>query len=122
MIQDHDITDQIVQYVMTISDEGLGGLTVSKLAYHFGIDRSKLSREFKKQKKMTLDKFLNKEKMFRAAFLLIADEDTSIKEVSQRIGFCTSEYFVRVFRDYFGVFPERFKELKTQVSFGDKPE
>lgn len=115
-MENQEISDKIVQYVMSVQDEQLAGLTVSKLAYQFDIDRSKLSREFKKQKKMTLDKFLNKEKMFRAAFLLISDDETSIKEVSQRIGFCTSEYFIRVFRDYFGVVPRRFKELKAQVS------
>lgn len=109
---DQDIADQIVQYVMTIPDEGLSGLTVSKLAYHFEIDRCKLSRDFKKQKNMTLDKFLTKEKMFRAAYYLVSDQETSIKDVSRKIGFCTSDYFIRVFRDYYGTVPGRYRELK----------
>jgi two-component system response regulator YesN len=115
-MENQHITDQVVRFVMTLPDEMLAGLTVSKLAYHFEIDRSKLSREFKKQKKMTLDKFLTKEKMFRAAFMLVTDENATIKEVSQRLGFCTCDYFIRVFRDYFGTVPGRYKELKTGQS------
>jgi AraC-like DNA-binding protein len=51
--------------------------------------------------------------MARAAFLLKTFEDITVKEVSRRIGFCTCDYFIRKFKQYYGVAPGRYKEFKT---------
>ncbi len=115
-MENKKLSDLVVQYVMTVPDEEFAGLSVSKLAHRFRLDRYKLSRQFKKQTRMTLDSFLTREKMFRAAFLLIANKDISVKDVSRKVGFCTSDYFIRVFRDYYGIVPGRYKEYKTRRS------
>jgi AraC-like DNA-binding protein len=120
-MKDNNISAQVVRYVMTIPDEEFAGLSVSKLAELFEIDRFKLSRQFKKQTRMTLDSFLTREKMSRAAFLLLSKKDITVKDVSRLIGFCTSDYFTRVFRDYYGIEPARYKEYKTRQPGSDKP-
>ncbi|MCP5053794.1 MAG: helix-turn-helix transcriptional regulator [bacterium] len=114
-MEDKIIPEEVIQYVMTAPDHEFAGFSVSKLAHCFEIDRFKLSRWFKKEIGMTPDEFLQREKMSRAVFLLI-DRGMPVKDVSREIGFCTSDYFIRVFRDYFGVVPGKYKEFKTKRS------
>ena len=110
-----NIYDRVVQYVLTVADEEFAALSVSILADSFQIDRYKLLRHFKRQTGMTLEDFLFKEKMGRAAFLLKAHGDITVKEVSRRIGFCTCDYFIRRFREYYGVVPGRYRDFKTRI-------
>jgi AraC-like DNA-binding protein len=108
-----DIFEQVLQYVMTVSDEEFAGLSVGTLAHLFNVERSKLTRQFKHHTGLTLEDFLFKEKMARAAFLLKVQSGITVKEVSKRIGFCTSDYFIRRFREYYGIVPGRYRELKS---------
>jgi AraC-like DNA-binding protein len=98
---------------MSVTDEEFADLSVAVLANSLKIDRFKLSRQFKSQSDMTLEEFLFKEKMARAAFLLKTFGDITVKEVSRRIGFCTCDYFIRKFKQYYGVAPGRYKEFKA---------
>ena len=113
-MEENVISDRVVQYVMTMPDEGFAMLSVSGLARWLKVDRYKLSRQFKSQKSMTLEFFLLKERMSRAAFLLVSDGGMSVKEVSRKMGFCTCDYFIRVFREYYGIVPGRFQEFKNR--------
>lgn len=110
---DNNVYNRVVEHVMSITDEQFAGLSVAGLACSLQIDRFKLSRQFKSQSAMTLEEFLFKEKMARAAFLLKTFDDITVKEVSRRIGFCTSDYFIRKFKQYYGVAPGMFKKFKT---------
>lgn len=109
---DNNVYNRVVEHVMSVTDEEFANLSVEVLAYSLNINRFKLSRQFKRQSDMTLEEFLFKEKMARAAFLLKTFEDITVKEVSRRIGFCTCDYFIRKFKQYFGVAPGRYKEFK----------
>lgn len=110
-----NISDLVIQHVMTIPDEKFADLSVSTLAYSFNIDRYTLSRQFKRQTNMTLEHFLYKEKMSRAAFLLKTHDGIKVKEVSEIIGFCTCDYFIRKFKEFYGILPGKYKEFKTGV-------
>jgi two-component system response regulator YesN len=112
-MENKNIFDQVLQYVMTVTDEEFAGLSVGTLAHSFNIDRCKLSRQFKHHTGLTLEDFLFKEKMTRAAFLLKGQKDIKVKEVSKKIGFCTSDYFIRRFREYYGIVPGRYRALKS---------
>ena len=107
------ISDQVIRLVMTVTDHEFSGLSVSVLASWLNIDRYKLSRQFKRQTKMTLESFLFREKMARAAFLLITRKRIKVKDVSERIGYCNSDYFIKKFREYYGIVPGKYKTLKT---------
>jgi len=114
MINQKVIFDDVVRHIMTAADEDFAGLSVSSLAYLFHIDRYKLLRQFKEKTNMTIETFIFKEKMTRAAFLLESDESITTKEVSKRIGFCTSNYFIKKFREYYGIVPGRYKKIKAE--------
>ena len=110
-----NISDLVIQHVMTVPDEEFADLSVSILAYSFNIDRYTLSRQFKRQTNMTLEHFLYKEKMSRAAFLLKMHDGIKVKEVSARMGFCTCDYFIRKFKEFYGILPGKYKEFKNGV-------
>jgi two-component system response regulator YesN len=107
-----EVYDEVLQHIVSVPDEELSGLSVGVLAHSFKIDRYRLLRQFKRQTGMTLEDFLLKEKMTRAAFLLKAYGNITVKEVSRRIGYSTSDYFIRKFRQYYGIVPGRYKALK----------
>jgi len=108
-----DSYDHVLQHIMTVADNKFADLSVSTLAYSFNIDRYKLSRQCKRQTGMTLEDFLFKEKMTRAAFLLKVYEEITVKEVSEQIGYCTCDYFIRKFKSFYGIAPGKYKGFKT---------
>lgn len=113
-------SDRVIKHVYTCTHEEFSELSVSGLADTFGVDRFKLSRTFKDEKGITLERFLHKERMFRCASLLVSDEDLTIKEVAAILGFCNCDYFIKKFKEYYGMLPSQYKEVKTSRSGTDR--
>ena len=110
------LTQEVVKFITTRSDEELADLTVAKLAHIFGVDRCKLTRKFKIYKAMTPEFYIFREKMIRAAFLLSFDDDIPIQKVAESMGFCNCQYFKRVFEKFFGVAPCKYREYRQKRS------
>ena len=115
-MEDKPIADKVIRFVLSMPDEEFCRISVRKLSQLLKVDRFKLLREFKHQVAMTLEEFLFKERMGRAAYLLLCYRDISIKEVAEKMGFCTCDYFVRVFRQHYGVVPVKYRQYKTMRS------
>lgn len=107
---------QLMEFVMKATDEEFADFSVGTLARSLKIDRFKLLRQFKKQTNMTLEHFLYREKMARAAYLLKAYNNITIKQVAKKIGFCTCDYFIQKFKQYYGVSPNKYREFKLDFS------
>lgn len=114
--EEESLSDRLIRYIATRKDEDFAALSVSSLADAFNIHRSKLSRTFKAERKETLDNFLSNERMYRSAFILMSGENVPIKELARLVGFRSGDYFVRVFRQFFGMTPRQYKEYKTERS------
>jgi AraC-like DNA-binding protein len=115
-MKEETLSDRVIKFIMTLDDEAFAVLTVTALAQEFNISRFKLLRTFKAEKRMTLECYLLQEKMSRCAFLLMSDRDITVKKVAEQMGFCTCDYFIQVFKKYFGLLPGQYKEYKTQRS------
>lgn len=113
-MEEKTMSNQVIRSVLTMPDEEFAAISVGKLARLFEMDRYKLSRQFKSQTGMTLEEFLYKEKMTRAALLLLAYRDITVKKVAERIGFCSPDYFIRKFRQFYGVVPGKYSEFKAK--------
>ncbi|HLP44733.1 MAG TPA: helix-turn-helix transcriptional regulator [Candidatus Kapabacteria bacterium] len=109
----NEVFNQVLEHVMTATDEEFANFSVGALANSMNIDRFKLSRQFKRQTNMTLEHFLFKEKMNRAAYLLKTYHSIPVKQVAEKVGFCTSDYFIQKFKEYFGLVPGKYRELKS---------
>jgi len=106
-----NISEMVVEYILLQSNEELSNLTVKNIARTFNMNPSYLSRKFLKDKKFSLGFHILRMKVFRAASLLREDKSITIMELARRMGFCTTGYFIHVFKKFFGTSPGKFKDI-----------
>lgn len=94
---------------MTRSDDELGDLTVERVISTLNISKSQMYDKFKTQNRFSPAGFLVLIKIFRSALMLEENDVISIKNVSKKMGFSSSDYFTKVFREYFGTTPGRYR-------------
>ena len=105
-----NISDRVVEFVLNCSTDEFQTMTVSKLAKLFNVNRCYLSRKFKSDKDFTLCEFLVREKLFRSVGILKENKSVTIRELSEKMGFANSNYFIRIFKRHFGTSPGRYRE------------
>jgi len=97
-----------------ISDEQFG---VSELAAAIGMSRSNLLRKIKKQTSLSASRFISQVRLERAVGML-KKQDHTVSEVSFKVGFNSTSYFIKCFREHFGYPPgelgKRMEEEKEQ--------
>lgn len=96
---------RIVQYL----HEYHNAMTLDELCEHFHRSKSYISHLFNRSSGMTLRAYCNALKLEDAKLLL---ESTSlpITEISFRIGFGDTSYFIKLFRERFGSSPYRYRK------------
>jgi two-component system response regulator YesN len=109
-----DLSDRVIEFLLKCTDEELGALSVTKLARKFSISESFLSRKFKYSRPFTIGKYIFRERMFRAASLLRENNHATLKSLSEAVGFYDYEYFVRVFKKFYGVSPSQYRNCKKK--------
>ncbi len=105
-----NISDRVVEYILLQSNEELSNLTVKNIAKTFNMNPSYLSRKFLKDKKFSLGFHILRMKVFRSAALLREDKNITVMELARKMGFCTTGYFIHVFKKFFGTSPGKFRE------------
>jgi AraC-like DNA-binding protein len=109
--------EKVIRFILSRDNEELGELTILKIAGKLNISQSHLYQIFQNEKKIPPGKFLLMAKMIRAANLLEeSDELPAIKVVSKKMGFSSSDYFTRIFKEYFGTTPGKYREYTRQRS------
>lgn len=108
------LSDRVAEFIVTRKEEELAALKVDTIAVDLGVNPSYLSRKFKSDKDMTLNEFITGEKMHRSALLLIRNRNVSIVGLAKLTGFARADYFVILFKDYFGIHPKKFGEMRPR--------
>jgi YesN/AraC family two-component response regulator len=111
MKDNSSVSDRVVEYVLTRKISELGSLTVENIAVNLKINRSHLSRTFRTEKKFTIEEFVFKIKIIRAASMLKENTEMTIKEIAEKLGFSRCDYFIRIFKRYFGTTPAKYRDL-----------
>lgn len=106
-----NLADRVIEFVLSRSDTELAALTVANIAIQLGCNRSHMSRAFKNEKSFTVEEFVFKIKIIRAAAMIKEDPSLTIKHVAGHMGFCRTDYFIRIFKKYFGTTPSKYREL-----------
>lgn len=109
MIKGNHLSEKVVKYILSRSNEELGELTIKQIAYALKISQSYLYVTFKNEKKLTPGRFLIMIKMHRSALLLEKDKKLPVKKICKKMGFSSSDYFNKIFREYFGTTPGRYR-------------
>ncbi|NLR91708.1 hybrid sensor histidine kinase/response regulator transcription factor [Flammeovirga agarivorans] len=90
---------------------------VDAFASDLGFSRTQLYRKFKGVSNLSVNKFIRKIKMEKAAELLIEGE-LNIKQVTYEVGFNDLKYFRKCFQEQFGVTPSTYiKEQRGEAPF-----
>lgn len=89
-----------------IADESFG---VGELAEQAGMSRSTLLRKLQKESELSAGQLIRKVRLEKAKELIIAGEPT-ISEVSYQVGFNSTSYFIKCFKEEFGTSPGEFQK------------
>src|SRR5687767_14891198 len=110
---ENDFLKQLTAIVeKNISNEQFG---VSELADEMNMSRSNLLRKVKKQTKLSVSQLISQVRLKRAMELL-RKSSFNVSEVSQQVGFSSTSYFIKCFREYYGYPPgEVGKRPEEQV-------
>lgn len=106
---EESITDRVKVY---ITHHLTNDLSREMLAGQFFLNPNYLSRLFKKETGISLQDYILKERMKKAAFLL----DTtplSVSEVHEQAGFSHSSYFSKMFKREFGMTPQEYRRKNS---------
>lgn len=99
-----------------LSDEHFG---VSELANAMYMSRSSLLRKCKKQTQLSASQFIRQIRL-EEAMELLQDSDLTVSEVSYRVGFGSTSYFIKCFREHFGYPPGEVGNHSTEEEEGKK--
>lgn len=83
---------------------------MSMLASELNMGRSKLFLRFKEAIGLTPNEFTLKLKLEEALRMLKEEPQYNVSEISYHLGFASSRYFSRCFKDLFGVSPQNYRK------------
>lgn len=85
-------------------------LTREKLAQEAGLSSSRFSHLFKEETGLSPMEYIRKEKIESAKNLLLYS-DYRIYEIGEILGFSNESHFIKAFREYEGVTPDKYRKL-----------
>ncbi|MCD7036000.1 response regulator [Metabacillus sp. GX 13764] len=104
----HPENRQIKKVAAYIKEHYAEPLTLTDIAKQFHFHPSYLSSSFSSHMQEGMIEYLNKVRIEKAAELLIEDEKT-ISEISEAVGFSDHSYFCKVFKKVKGLPPSKYK-------------
>ena len=116
-----NISDRVVEFVLNCSPDDFQNLTVTKIASTFHVNRCYLSRKFKSDKAFTLCEFLIREKLSRSVVLLRENDQITIQDLSIKMGFSNTNYFIQIFKNYYGAPPGRYRQYISKGNTSNSP-
>ncbi len=110
---ENDFLSQLTVIIeKNISNELFG---VSELADEMNMSRSNLLRKVKKETKLSVSQLISQVRLKRAMETL-RKSSLSVSEVSHQVGFNSTSYFIKCFREYYGFPPgEVGKRSATEI-------
>lgn len=91
-------------------------ISLSDIAHASGLSSYYLSRTFKKETGSSLVEYIQKERI-EAACNMLKYSDYSAAEISQYLCFSNQSYFIRIFKKYQGMTPNRYRKTRKENRF-----
>jgi AraC-like DNA-binding protein len=108
------LSEQAVDFILTRNTEELAHLTETGISRVLGASRDVLRRLFKANQRISLDRFILREKLHRAFLVMDKEPEISDEMLSRILGFRNSKSFSQEFENYLAIKPARYKKLRTQ--------
>jgi AraC-like DNA-binding protein len=112
--QNEHLCDRVEEYILTCDIEELGVLTEKRIAEALDVNPSELIRKFARHQRIALNRFLVRERIHRAVFMLEKDRSIPVASLSEKLGFSRTDEFVMEFKNYVAVHPNKYRELMEQ--------
>ncbi len=113
---DDDKTQDYVRIAKNIIDIKLDqNISLSSVADEMGISSFYLSRLFKNVCNDSFSNYLKNKRMILAKELL-ENNSMQVQDISRKIGYWSSNYFIKVFKKYYGVTPGEFRHISLNNS------
>lgn len=105
--------DRIFENAKKYIDEHLGEpFNINDLCETVGTGRTKLYGIFRKEAKMGISEYLKRRRLHYAKKLL-KTTDLKVFEISEKVGFNDYTYFNRVYKERYGISPNKYRKHKT---------
>lgn len=107
-------TDMQASLIKMIDEQLEHDISLNVLADHFSMRPDVLSRLFKQMMGKGYTEYIKEKKMERA--LKLIEEDCSMKEIAYRLGYNSPQYFIKIFKETYGVTPYQYKKQSQKES------
>lgn len=95
--------------LITMIDENLEhDISLDYLCDRLDMRPDALSRTFKQVMGEGYTEYVKKKKLNRAIQLM--DEDYSMKDIAQKLGYSSTQYFIKIFKEVYGTTPYQYKK------------
>ena len=108
-VADANARSKIQMAIGYIQEHFAENLTVNVLAEHYGMSPNYFSSMFKKEMSRSAVNYITELRINQARELLYHSE-LSVVDISNKVGYEDSQYFVRVFKKYLGMTPLQYRE------------
>lgn len=105
------MSSDIFKVMQYISNHVNQNISVEEIADYLQMDRTTLSKKFKRELGFNISEFIMRKKLEEAKSLL-AHSDKTISEISEYLCFSTQSYFQNVFKKKYGMTPKEYRTKK----------
>lgn len=114
-INDSQVYSHITKSALMFINSNLSiRLSIRDIAKEVLVSESTLSKQFSADMGISIGKYIDRTVMTKAQQLLIR-KDLSVKEISEKLGFCDRFYFSRKFSKYYNITPVQYRRLYSTV-------
>ncbi len=90
--------------------------SIDNIAEEMCMSRASFYNKFKELTKVTPNDYINTYRLKKATQLLMANDEISITEISDMLGFSSPNYFCRKFKECFNMTPTQYKKHRSSAS------
>lgn len=106
------MSTDIFKAMQYISNHINQNISVEEMAAYLQMDRTTLSKKFKRELGFNISEFIMRKKLEEAKSLLI-HSDKTISEISEYLCFSTQSYFQNVFKKKYGMTPKEYRKANS---------
>ncbi len=109
---EEDVENTFIQKAILLVEDNLENenFGIDTMVDELNMSRSSLFRKIKSLTGFSLSAFIRSVRLKRAAYIILTEDDTSLKEIAFRVGFNTYKYFKTSFQKQFKCLPSEYKE------------
>jgi methylphosphotriester-DNA--protein-cysteine methyltransferase len=107
----------IAQFILSRNNQELSHLTPESITEMFNGESSSIHDDFEAKIQISLDDYLSRERIYRAAHQLRKHQVSSLESLGDSLGFEDSQTFSSEFKRFFHIEPERYFYLMEVKRF-----